>query len=78
MMSFCYRFMVDHPQQGRGIGRRAMALLLAELRAMDGVRRITICYHTRNERAQAFYASFGFIETAIDESGEMVAELCVA
>ena len=33
---------------------------------MDGVRRITICYHTRNERAQAFYAS------------EMVAALRVA
>ena len=73
-----YRFMVDHPQQGRGIGRRAMALLLEELRAKDDVRRITICYHTRNERAQAFYASFGFVETGIDESGEMVAELRVA
>jgi diamine N-acetyltransferase len=58
--------------------RRAMELLLVELRAMDDVRRITICYHTRNERAQAFYASFGFIETGIDESGEMVAELRVA
>ena len=73
-----YRFMVDHPQQGRGIGRRAMELLLAELRALDDVRRITICYHTRNERAQAFYASFGFVETGIDEAGEMVAELRVA
>ena len=73
-----YRFMVDHPQQGRGIGRRAMELLLAELRARDDVRRITICYHTRNERARAFYASFGFVETGIDDSGEMVAELRVA
>jgi diamine N-acetyltransferase len=73
-----YRFMVDHAQQGRGIGRRAMELLLAELRARDDVRRITICYHTRNERAQAFYASFGFVETGIDERGEMVAELRVA
>lgn len=73
-----YRFMVDHAQQGRGIGRRAMALLLEALRAKDDVRRITICYHTRNERAQAFYASFGFVETGLDASGEMVAELRVA
>jgi diamine N-acetyltransferase len=70
-----YRFMVDHAQQGRGIGRRAMALLLAELRARPDMRRITICYHERNARAQAFYAGFVFVETGVDERGEMVAEL---
>lgn len=73
-----YRFMVDHARQGRGIGRRAMALLLAELRAEPDLRRITICYHTRNERARAWYAGFGFVETGIDERGEMVAELRAA
>ncbi|WP_296952464.1 GNAT family N-acetyltransferase [uncultured Massilia sp.] len=70
-----YRFMVDHPRQGQGIGRRAMALLLRELRARDDVRRITICYHERNGRAKAFYASFGFVEEGTDERGEMVAVL---
>jgi len=70
-----YRFMVDHPLQGRGIGRRAMALLLEELRAQEDVRRITICYHERNASAQAFYARFGFVEEGIDERGEMVAAL---
>lgn len=70
-----YRFMVDHARQGRGIGRRAMELLLAELRARPDMRRITICYHERNARAKAFYASFGFVETGVDERGEMVAEL---
>jgi diamine N-acetyltransferase len=70
-----YRFMVDHPRQGQGIGRRAMALLLAELRAQPDLRRITICYHARNERARDFYAGFGFVETGVDTRGEMVAEL---
>jgi len=70
-----YRFMVDPARQGQGIGRRAMALLLGELRARADMRRITICYHTHNEKAKRFYAGFGFVETGIDERGEMVAEL---
>jgi len=69
------RFMVDHARQGQGIGRRAMALLLGELRARPDMRRITICYHTRNEQARQFYAGFGFAEIGIDEHGEMWAEL---
>lgn len=70
-----YRFMVDHARQGQGIGRRAMALVLSELRARPDMRRITICYHPHNARAKQFYAGFGFVETGIDERGEMVAEL---
>lgn len=70
-----YRFMIDHGRQGQGIGRRAMALVLGELRARTDMRRVTICYHMHNERAKQFYAGFGFVETGIDERGEMVAEL---
>jgi diamine N-acetyltransferase len=68
-----YRFMVDHAQQGKGIGRRAMALLLAELKAQPDVKLITICYKPDNVNAQAFYRSFGFEETGLDEVGEMIA-----
>lgn len=70
-----YRFMVDYPLQSKGIGRRAMELVLDEIRSKPDTVRITICYHTRNERAKAFYASFGFCEVGIDDSGEMVAEI---
>jgi diamine N-acetyltransferase len=70
-----YRLMVDHPRQRQGIGRRAMALLLAEIRAFPDARRITICYQPGNATAQRFYASLGFVETGIDERGEMVAEI---
>lgn len=68
-----YRFMVDHPQQGKGIGRRAMTLLLEELKAKPDVKLITICYKPDNANAQAFYRSFGFEETGLDEIGEMIA-----
>jgi len=70
-----YRFMVDYPLQSQGIGRRAMELLIAEIKAQPDVRLINICYHPRNERAGAFYKSFGFVEIGIDCNHEMVAEI---
>lgn len=68
-----YRFMVDYAQQGKGIGRQAMSLLLAELRARPDVKLITICYKPDNANARAFYRSFGFEEVGLDEIGEMIA-----
>lgn len=73
-----YRFMVDFPQQGKGIGRKAMALLLEELRAKPDVERIIIYYKPDNAVAQAFYRSFGFRECGIDDQGEMIAEIIPA
>lgn len=70
-----YRLMVDYPRQNKGIGRRAMELLLSEIRGCEDARRITICYKPDNATARGFYASLGFIETDIDELGEMVAEI---
>ncbi|MDB5746495.1 MAG: family N-acetyltransferase [Massilia sp.] len=70
-----YRLMVDYPRQNQGIGRRAMELLLSEIRGCADARRITICYKPDNATARGFYASVGFIETDIDELGEMVAEI---
>lgn len=70
-----YRLMVDHARQHQGIGRAAMLLLLAEIRACLDARRITICYKPGNATAQRFYASLGFIEIGIDQRDEMVAEI---
>ncbi|PHV07164.1 GNAT family N-acetyltransferase [Janthinobacterium sp. BJB412] len=72
-----YRFMVDHRRQGKGIGRRAMELVLAEIRACADVARITICYHPENPVAKDFYASFGFVEVGLDDDHEMIAEIMV-
>jgi diamine N-acetyltransferase len=70
-----YRLMVDHPRQRHGIGRAAMILLLAEIRACPDARRISICYKPDNVPAQRFYASLGFTEIGIDARDEMVAEI---
>ena len=73
-----YRLMVDYQLQGRGIGRRALALALAEIRARDDVRRISIWYHPRNVGAKALYGSMGFCEVGLDAQGEMVADIAVS
>lgn len=72
-----YRLMVDHAVQNKGIGRRAMTLLLLEIEACTDARRISICYKPDNATARAFYASLGFVETGIDGSGEMVAQIAL-
>ncbi|WBS02401.1 GNAT family N-acetyltransferase [Pseudoduganella sp. SL102] len=70
-----FRLMVDPKFQSRGVGRRAMELLLQELRAQPDLRRITICYMPGNEVGKRFYASLGFVEVGLDDEGEMIAEI---
>jgi diamine N-acetyltransferase len=70
-----YRLMVDAALQNRGIGRRAMELLLRDLRARPDARRIWICYKPENAVGRRFYASLGFSEVGVDDEGEMIAEI---
>ncbi|WP_028103592.1 GNAT family N-acetyltransferase [Pseudoduganella violaceinigra] len=65
------RLMVDFRHQHKGYGRDALQLALAEIRARRGVRKIWISYLPENTRARDLYASIGFVETEIDEDGEM-------
>ena len=65
-----WRFMVDQRWQGRGIGRRALELALAQIRDTPGLAEIEICYNPHNPVAGAFYGSFGFVETGMDDDGE--------
>jgi diamine N-acetyltransferase len=65
-----WRFMVDQKLQQQGIGRAALRLALKEIRQTPGIKQIDICYDPENPVAKDFYASFGFIETGLDEDGE--------
>lgn len=65
-----WRFMVDKQHQQKGIGRRAMALALAEIRQEAGIKQIEICYNPQNPVAKNFYGSFGFTEQGLDDEGE--------
>jgi diamine N-acetyltransferase len=70
-----YRFMIDRRHQGKGYGRAALIAALDEIRAHPKVRKAVISYMPDNKVAKAFYASLGFVETGLDEDGEMMAKL---
>ena len=70
-----FRFMIDSKHQGKGIGRMGLSLALDEIRSLKGVESILICYVPSNPIAKGFYSSFGFVETGLDDHGEMMAEI---
>jgi diamine N-acetyltransferase len=70
-----YRFMIDRKHQGRGYGRAALARALDEIKAMPGMKKVSIGYMPENTVAKSFYARFGFVEVGADEDGEIEAEL---
>ena len=64
-----WSFMVEHRRQGQGLGRAALGLALAEIRARPDARSIEICYKPGNANAKKFYASMGFVEIGMDAYG---------
>ena len=74
-----WRFMVEHRRQGQGLGRAALGLALAEIRARPDARSIEICYKPGNANAKKFYASMGFVEIGMDAYGnDMLAVIQLA
>lgn len=69
------RLMVDRRWQREGIGGRALELAVAEIRERFPAARLTICYEPENTVARGMYSRFGFIETGVDDDGEIIAEL---
>lgn len=65
-----WRFMIDQYQQGKGIGRLALQLALAEIKDSPWLEIIEICYNPNNPVAGDFYASFGFVEVGMDDYGD--------
>ena len=59
---YLVRFMIDVDWQGRGIGRRAVALVLDELRAM-GLDAVELSYVPAEEGAERFWLACGFEPT---------------
>ncbi|KKK05948.1 GNAT family N-acetyltransferase [Micromonospora sp. HK10] len=64
---------IDGAEQGRGVGRAAVATL-AEWLAAQG-RPVRLSYHPDNLAAAALYRSLGFRPTGAMEDDEVVAEL---
>lgn len=66
---YIWRFMVDARFQGKGVGGRALELLLDEARA-DGVEEVTLSVVPGEGSATGFYERYGFRATGKFEEGE--------
>jgi diamine N-acetyltransferase len=53
-------FMIHKRYQRKGYGKKAMKLLLKEIKKDKRHNRISLCVHEKNEAAIALYKSFGF------------------
>lgn len=71
---YIWRFMIDAGRQGRGIGRRAVELLLDEARE-DGAEAVMLNVVPGEHSARDFYARLGFAETGELDGDEVVMRL---
>ena len=74
---YIWRFMVDARFQGKGVGRRALELLLDEARA-DGVDEVTLSVVPGPHSALAFYERCGFETTGEMHGGEAEMKLTLS
>jgi diamine N-acetyltransferase len=69
------RIMIDRKYQRQGLGRRAMQLIIENVRARPGVRVIQLSVFPENEAAIKLYEAVGFIDTGDILDGEKVFQL---
>ena len=74
---YIWRFMVDAGFQGKGVGRRALELLLDEARG-DGVDEVTLSVVPGPTSAMAFYERCGFEATGEMHGGEAEMKLTLS
>jgi diamine N-acetyltransferase len=71
---YLVRFMIDHGRQRHGLGRRAVRLLLAELRAR-GHTELELSYVPIPGGAEGFWLGCGFEPTGREHGGEKVVRI---
>ena len=77
--AYLARLIVDFRHQGRGYGKEAIRLVLAEVRALPGCNRVTLSHVSSNASVARLYERFGFRHTGVvDEEGEVEMRLDLA
>jgi diamine N-acetyltransferase len=71
---FLWRFMIAADHQGKGYGREALELLVAEVRGRGGTS-LRSSYERGEHSPRGFYLGFGFEETGEELGGEAVITL---
>ena len=72
---YLWRFMIDAAQQGKGHGKRAMEIIIEEVRAQPEAKELTLHVMDRSHSAQPFYEALGFKPTGEVEEEEIVMSL---
>ena len=75
---YLWRFMIDQREQRKGYGTAALALLIAHVRKLPGVRRFRTSFVPSAGNASPLYERAGFRETGEIDDGETVMELPIA
>jgi len=70
-----WRLMIDIAHQGTGIGTRAMALVLEEIKSHNRCSLVDIYYDPKNLPAKKLYARYGFQEVGFRDDGDVIADL---
>ncbi|MCM3005032.1 GNAT family N-acetyltransferase [Priestia koreensis] len=70
-----YRFMIDQRFQGKGLGKKAMLLVIEDIEKWNStnIPCIMIDYHRDNIGAKKMYRKVGFVETERGPGGEQFA-----
>ena len=58
-----WRLMIDHRHQGKGIGRKALDLVVAHARGRPGIGRLMSSHVPGDDGPRDFYLRYGFSET---------------
>jgi RimJ/RimL family protein N-acetyltransferase len=70
-----HRFMVAGTEQGAGVGRAALRLLIEEWKQIPELRIVKLSYEPDNEVAERLYVSEGFVPGEMADWGERIATL---
>ena len=68
------RFMVDRRYQGKGHGRKALAMLIERVKG-EGAKTLSLCYEPHNKVGEKLYLGMGFRPTGEESEGQIVARI---
>ena len=72
---YLWRMMIANGQQRKGLGRRALELLVDYVRTRPNATEVTVGSIPGEESPQAFYEGFGFVDTGETKGGEVILRL---
>ncbi|MCY3736631.1 MAG: GNAT family N-acetyltransferase [Gemmatimonadaceae bacterium] len=75
---YLWRFMIDARHQGKGYGRRAIELLIEQVKGQPKAKELTLSHVPGDGSPEGFYRKLGFEHTGEEDGGELVMKLTLA